>query len=402
MKKLLLSFFIILSAFASKAQWTQTSDIDQPNSRVLSMAKLGNTVFVGTYFGLYKTSNNGTTWTHVTGLVDDVPIVYTSGNNLYVATNDAGIYLSTDGGLNWTDIGLPTGFSTIGPTSFAVGSGKIFIGEYNGLDLSNDGGLSWTVVPTFSLKHVEDLALNGNNVFAATLGSGVYYSSNLGITWVTVNNGMSATQKVYALKFNGSSLIAGTNAGIFVSTNLGTSWTASNSGLPAGVTVLSIEVSSNLIFIGTKSNGVYYSSDNGTSWTAMNSGLNTNKAISELLANTNKLFAGTADTSQSTLTGDGVYITSQVIGINEQGSNDESISIYPNPSKINFTISSSEGSFQQIEIFNLLGERVYSKTFFETNPKQELVNCQDFANGVYFAYITTNEKASIQKLVIQK
>ena len=92
MKKLILASLLIFSNLALNAQWIHTSDVNVPNNYISSMAKVGNTVFVGTA-ELYKTTDNGATWVHVTGIADDyAPIVFANGNNVYVATDDVGDY----------------------------------------------------------------------------------------------------------------------------------------------------------------------------------------------------------------------------------------------------------------------------------------------------------------------
>jgi hypothetical protein len=117
-------------------------------------------------------------------------------------------------------------------------------------------------------KSVYSITTIGNNIFAGTLDSGVYKSTNDGINWAltSLNN-----IEIYCLATNGNTIFAGGHySGIFASTNLGLNWTEVfhfpstrfNSLLAIG----------NTIFTGTDGYGVYISTNNGVNWsqTAMN------------------------------------------------------------------------------------------------------------------------------------
>src|ERR1035437_9229277 len=72
------------------------------------------------------------------------------------------------------------------------------------------------------------LAANGTNLFAATPDSGVFLSTDNGMSWIAVNQLSEAggTKNAYALAVSGAYLFAGSGEGsVFLSTNNGTSWT---------------------------------------------------------------------------------------------------------------------------------------------------------------------------------
>jgi 3',5'-cyclic AMP phosphodiesterase CpdA len=81
------------------------------------------------------------------------------------------------------------------------------------------------------------------------------------------------------------------------------------------------------------------------------------------------------------------------------------VSVYPNPSKGIFQVSGLlpqiSGSLSvapALEIFNVLGEKVYSAI---VNANQETVSL-DVPVGIYFLYIKTTQGTAVQKLVIHK
>jgi photosystem II stability/assembly factor-like uncharacterized protein len=112
---------------------------------------------------------------------------------------------------------------------------------------------------------VRDFAFNSSNhIYAGTLGGGVYRSTNNGVSWVQINNGLTDLS-VRSVAVNSSGhIFAGTQSGgIFRSTNNGDGWVHLN--LNNLTTVFSIGISNNGTVI-AGSNGVYRSTDNGNSW----------------------------------------------------------------------------------------------------------------------------------------
>jgi len=130
------------------------------------------------------------------------------------------------------------------------------------------------------------LAVSGSNLFAGTVGGGVFLSTNNGASWTAT--GLTNTD-VSALAMSGTNLFAGTEGGVLLSTNNGTNWTEVNNGL-TNTNVSALAVSGTNLFAGTR-DGVFLSTDNGTSWTA--TGL-TRAWVSDLAVSGTNLFAGTA------------------------------------------------------------------------------------------------------------
>ncbi len=102
---------------------------------------------------------------------------------------------------------------------------------------------------------VTALAANSTNVFAGFNGSGIFHSTDNGISWSTVNSGLT-NHYILCLTFSGTNLFAGTDSGLFISTNNGASWTAVNNGLPK-IPVAALVVNGTNFFAGTL-NGVFF------------------------------------------------------------------------------------------------------------------------------------------------
>jgi hypothetical protein len=108
------------------------------------------------------------------------------------------------------------------------------------------------------------------------------------------------------------------------------------------------------------------------------------------------------------ITDDANYVVREITGIpeglNYLSRKAENVSIYPNPSNGKFTIQESGARIQnpEIEIYNMLGEKVFSK--FTTDNSQLTINLNDQPAGIYLYRIITEtgNLVSTGKLVIQK
>jgi len=143
--------------------------------------------------GLLKSTDAGNTWTHITnGLPGSsyfsrIKIRPNYSNELLAALGSAGLYRSSDYGLNWSL--LVSGrcddvlFSSTGDTAFAFGSGT-------GLRRSVDGGVTFSAFGsgiTFGTRHHFDLCLSSPDVMYASVYQSsevrLYKSTNYGANW---------------------------------------------------------------------------------------------------------------------------------------------------------------------------------------------------------------------------
>ena len=87
------------------------------------------------------------------------------------------------------------------------------------------------------------------------------------------------------------------------------------------------------------------------------------------------------------------------VGITESGIDNSGINLFPNPASDKITISSVE-KINAIEIYNILGENVYSSSILKTATSDE-INLSNFQKGIYFVKIYHAEKICTEKIVIQ-
>lgn len=231
------------------------------------------TIFAGTAGkGLFYKRLNAPNWTRSSAEAFDgirVSAIVSFGNGLIASTAGTGVWRSLDGGENWS--GLSSGFSTLIVHALMVSSdGRLYAGSSSGVyRLSNDnewiklrGGAEGHDIRTIAETH-EGVLLAGS------YGRGVLRSSDHGLTWELVGNGL-ATTIIRTLAVNDEDeIFVGTFGGNVVqrSDDGGDTWVASGDGLEAqGIWNISI-APDGTFFAGTRSRGIFVSGD-GRNWQA--------------------------------------------------------------------------------------------------------------------------------------
>ena len=119
---------------------------------------------------------------------------------------------------------------------------------------------------------------NTNIVYAGTLSTGVYKTTNRGAAWTPISSGLGSMfiDSLEVDPNNGNIVYAGTHgAGVYKSVNGGASWFPVNTGIAENSVVYTVAVNhgnSNLVYAGTRIQDTYYhgitykSTNGGASW----------------------------------------------------------------------------------------------------------------------------------------
>jgi subtilisin-like proprotein convertase family protein len=77
--------------------------------------------------------------------------------------------------------------------------------------------------------------------------------------------------------------------------------------------------------------------------------------------------------------------------------------VYPNPSEGNFTVQFESDSIHQpkIEVYNILGERVYRKEFAKTFHFNENIQLPRRASGLYLISVQEGDRKFVKKILVQ-
>lgn len=252
--------------------WTSDTSLHAGAS---SLTVIGNEVYAVSNGGIYASSNNGESWSPKNGGTMDTEypsILLSSGTNLVAACQDSGhIYLSSDGGTTWSNVGqnVPeiASMTTSGP--------DIVAGTHDGIYASTDEGATWKEV-NGSLININAIESSGSYIFAGRYDwpipigfappsppGGVFRSSDGGMNWAADSSGIPSAPpdvalgpQIYSLAVQGEDVYAGASPGVYAATIHGNEWSDVGGNLPES-TVLSLYANDSTVYAGMERGGIW-------------------------------------------------------------------------------------------------------------------------------------------------
>lgn len=286
---ILISIIIYLllntASYAGTGQWTSTGPEDGIISSLAINPANPLKVYAGTYFsGIFLSTDGGDNWytnpsspsNIITIIVDPV-----STSTLYAASSNT-IYMSTDDGASWAQLGSKLVSGSISQLVMAGGSSrKLFATSYNGVyevALNGSGFIQINngIPSSYNFSTLRSTSSGGLYV----LNSGKIYrrmpedtewslaftgiDSGTAIKWITVDPSHETT--LYAVTQEGVA---------YRSSDAGVNWSLLAAQWPhEGVKDIAVSPVSSHIYCFTWSGGVYQSTDQGVSWSQIrNTGL---------------------------------------------------------------------------------------------------------------------------------
>ena len=180
----------------------------------------------GPPWGVLYSNDAGNSWVITNNGLPEYPIInflVTVDTIVFAQTSDDGNFMSVDDGTNWSLVNYNFPYLDV----YASIGTNLFVGGYDGVYISTDYGVSWNYT---GLSDVNALSVSGVNLFAGTDGSGIFLSKNNGISWDSVNTGLTNTY-VNCFAVSSTNIFVGTQDGVFLSTNNGTNWNDISTGL---------------------------------------------------------------------------------------------------------------------------------------------------------------------------
>lgn len=304
---LLSLFFVLTFSTAVHSQWVQTKG--PYGGIVRCLASNSKYIFIGTYYGVFRSSNNGKNWFRASlGITDNYINSLATIDTFLFASTAFETFRSTNNGASWFKLNNGVLFGTGGMlVSDTVLYSKIS-GSY-GMSYSTDYGLSWKSITPFPYNfspisiirkdsnlyagcyndgvyqlfksgndwitthiglenhRVVALAIDGTFLYAATDTNGVFRTSDNGKNWNQVNSGLQSLSISTLLCYNGFIFVV-TSDGLYRSRTQGNSWEKVNAQL-SGLDIKTIQTFNNVLYVGTY-NGIYTSTDNGNNWQQIN------------------------------------------------------------------------------------------------------------------------------------
>ncbi|NUN09478.1 MAG: T9SS type A sorting domain-containing protein [Ignavibacteriaceae bacterium] len=449
----------------------------------------GINVYLGTENGLYRSVDDGASWVRLVLEGETVHTAIVAGNgNIMAGTRDHGIFTSTNNGTSWINSGVLASMSSRAVLSFdntliagndgqngvmisrnngnsftefncldysyvnclVKRGGDIFAGttpyvpQKGGIFKSSDTGFSWTRIGLPNIS-VTAIAFSGTHLFAGTIYEGVYRTSDDGITWAQVQNGLPSTW-IRSLAYFNNTIYAGTQVGLYASTNNGSSWVLNGF---QNVPVTSLAVYNGKLFAGTESGVHLLSGINNWSLTSLYGAVNCLKTVTDkLVAGGNNFLSFTEDDGSNwvsawknlgtgpvldfSFNNDYVFAGRSVEGIWRGGINDILTSVdeksnpvnyfilyqnHPNPfskgteiryriaeNNSSLSISGGRGIKVSLKVYDLLGREVAALVDESQRQGEYTVsfNAGGLPNGVYIYRLIAGNFAGTGKMVLAR
>ena len=264
------SYFVLLVLVISLCFAGCSEEPETPETfEITDLAVSGESVYAATdEDGLYYLQDEKESWQHIEEFYFS-PLLAVSETTAY-AEQGAHIYRLDKGNSEpWVNISSDHGWGNERRWSLLIVGDTVYAGMGDGKVYRATGSErpSWVAVANTAIS---SLAISGTTLYAGSgefpyfndKGNGVFRSTDDGASWVPVNTGLTK-QNVTSLAISGTTLYAGTRDGVFRLEH-DDSWT--HVGL-SGVAVATLiaEPSTTRLYAGTWGDGVFRAPD-GVSW----------------------------------------------------------------------------------------------------------------------------------------
>lgn len=276
----------VYQSFDHGITWWPVSEGLPDDLRVSFMAQHGEQVLLATEnHGLYISERESQRWRQLdTKTLPGLKItsVLVSDGVIYAGVFKQGIFASYDHGLSWET--LNSGLQDLAVRAILKQGDELWVGADNGIYSTKKGSGAWKQI--FKGAQVNCLHRNGTNVLAAT-HRGIVLTINNGQTWNWVQQG----EAIWNIAPIGNELVAmHLSEKLEKSSDNGMSWQPIRDGLPDTLNVFeTVEINGLLVCSNPK--GVYLSYDNGGLWVPVF--LTKREVFVDIVKIGNVLFAGT-------------------------------------------------------------------------------------------------------------
>jgi hypothetical protein len=397
------------------------------------------TIVLATAMTLAYLSDSLAQWTKINAISSRAIVaLVNNGDTILAASGTNLIYRNLDNEVIWTPITVSSG--NIAITTLDIIDNIIYVGTAaNGIFYSSNGGLTW-MNKGGKLLTISGIEKRGNDLYAATLGEGVFIFYQETDKWISFNNSLPTySVNVFTMLSTPRSLLIGAGAnGTFYWYDYNNSqWNEESyyGLLRPGLIIYKLITVSNTIFA-VNGNRIIRSDDDGIIWTDDKTGShdgtsrNIYSGADNIYTITNMLNGGTCiqERNKSSSTGsswasteeflpygfsydilefrnklflaraDGLYMKDGILGIDNSGPDKSEVKIYPNPSDGKLINISSDNQINKLTIFNLLGKIEYS----EIVNNNRLIIQPNLDKGVYFLKLNmANDGNKVKKIIVE-
>ena len=236
-----------------------------------TVSVVGDRLFVGGHAAAAVSSNGGSTWKDVPSLSGADPMGWASTSDAVLVGGHPGLFRSADGGATFTKVtgaGAVSDAHAIGATGDTV----YVASPEAGLLASSDGGKSWKTVDAEAGRSFMGTILvdpkDPQRLIAPDMSSGLQTSSDGGKTWKSLGGPMGAMAAAWNPK-DINQIVAVGMGGSELSTDGGKTWKQAD--LPKGTSAVGYDATGSTLYAGAldgQNARTYRSTDGGTTWKA--------------------------------------------------------------------------------------------------------------------------------------
>ncbi len=402
------------------ATWTQKSiSLSQP---AYSTSVVSSKVYAACNDRIFVSSDDGNQWsiTHVFDTPSSAtPYLGSSlsvGDSTVFLSSSVGLFISTNRGITWTY--RPSSPTSIYASPIVFMDGTLFcVAASYGIDRSSDSGVTWTAVQLNKLgvqsNYVSSLIALGSKLFAGT-DSGIFVSADVGITWKESDSGFplgTGDNTVLSFSIIGSNIFVGTDyTGVFRSTDSGVTWFAVSPIIPDTGIVTVFNVEQDLFALAgpdgysIDDGGLFLSTDLGFSWEQIYNGapINYYEGFNSPVAD-GYLFLGTeSGVWRHPLSDFGISSVAQT-----PPSPQHEIQSYPNPfsQSTEITFTSQAAGYVDVSVVNLLGvevARLYSGELGAGEHSFTWSNPTGLPDGMYECLVRMNGQVETLPMLLMR
>lgn len=263
-----------------------------------NVSNVSEDLFVATHEGLYSSSNNGESWNKFNS-INSIYNMFTHDDYIFLTTFNDEIFRSTDFGNSWTN--TDKGITALYIDRLSNIGNKIVAGSsFRSFYTINDGE-RWHNECFDSCNYsITSIVKKGDSYYAGTRSNGVFKSTDGGIKWFCINDGLTNLKINKLINVNDNILVSTGDYlekvnGVFLLNPDCISWQVRSNGLTDKLVTDFVNIGP-VIFAGTRTKGIFKTDDYGISWTPVEINLKLyTQTITCLAVLGNSIYAGTSN-----------------------------------------------------------------------------------------------------------
>ncbi len=426
MKKIYFLSILILGSLLLNAQWTEVSiGNSQAGISVLysnNIVSGDESILAGTAGdGIWRSTDNGGSWTDISSNIGNKNINFLFGaETIFFAGTQDGAFLTVDlsewidntgTGLASTDVSFyGIGSSVTGDHVYAIGTrnnGLFTSDEMGGPWADANNGISGEGLKVNHLSGYYDLETVTYNVLSTK--GGVYFSLDGMQSWTQKNNGLAgdALDVTSALSL-GEAVVIATHAGLYYTMNMGDSWITLLPDVKINQLLMVNRNEGPAFFLFGDSN--LYSADLMT-WSPVMMGGYTGAEVAYAAINSDYIFIAPAVDARSTASGGTLFKApyAMVVGVGEKEIQPvaELSQNAPNPfsnrTSISFTLE--HNGHVMLDVYDLTGRKLVGlmDEFRLKGMYTEHFDAGHLPEGVYYYQLSvTGQIVGTRKMVVSR